>query len=98
MNIYPGLSLSETLLQGNWIVSGKAVVADHNTKRIRYLISNVLVKVGDDDSGWVTIYKDPLDGRYWERSFPYSSSHGGGPPTLKCLTPEEVRKKYGINV
>jgi hypothetical protein len=41
---------------------------------------------------------DPDDGRYWERTYPQSEKHGGGPPQLKCLTFQEASKKYGVSV
>ena len=44
--------------------------------------------------GWETLYRDPDDGRYWERTFPQSGSDGGGPPQLRFLTDYEAKDKY----
>jgi len=54
-----------------------------------------LREIGRDAGGWDILYRDPQDGRYWELIYPRSHMHGGGPPELRCLTPEETEKKYG---
>jgi hypothetical protein len=47
---------------------------------------------------WETLYRDPSDGRYWERTYPSGELHGGGPPALRCMTADEARRKYGAVV
>lgn len=89
---------SETLLTGRWIAQGGRVVADDVSKRIIALTQSHLQKIGADDSGWNTLYRDPNDGRYWEHSYPQSELHGGGPPELRWLTAEEARQKYGTQL
>lgn len=96
MSVYPVLESSEFLLTGKWVTKGGSVVADDTSRRIEFLISDVLVQVATDDSGWVVLYKDPGDGRYWELSYPDSGEHGGGAPLLRCLGVEEVKQRYGI--
>jgi Immunity protein 27 len=86
---------SETLLTGRWIAQGSRVAADDVCKRIIALTQSHLHKIGADDSGWTTLYRDPSDGRYWQLSYPQSELHGGGPPELRCLTAEEAIHKYG---
>jgi Immunity protein 27 len=86
---------SETILTGQWILQSGRPFADDVCKQILTLTSSHLVEVDLDASGWDALYRDPNEGRYWERPFPQSELHGGGPPQLRCLTAEEVRQKYG---
>jgi hypothetical protein len=48
--------------------------------------------------GWCKIYRDPLDGRLWEQTFPQSGSHGGGPPRLEVVNPDTLRLRYPTTV
>jgi hypothetical protein len=86
---------SETRLTGKWIFGGTGLKADETCHRIEQLVNGHLVKLGTDWSGWDTLYRDPSDGRLWERIYPQGHLHGGGPPQLQLLTPEEAVKKYG---
>jgi len=87
----------ETDLTGAWVVQDGRVTADTTGQRIEWLIEHYLSKVADNPStgGWATAYQDPNDGRYWERTYPQSEMHGGGPPRLHVLTNDEFRRKYG---
>lgn len=85
----------ENEIRGSWRVVGGKVEADANCSRIEQLIESDLREVACDGSGWDILYMDPSDGRYWELTYPESQLHGGGPPTLKQLTKEEARNKYG---
>jgi hypothetical protein len=89
---------SETILTGQWLLRDGRVVEDEVSERIRALTKSYLVKIGDDASGWETLYRDPNDGRYWERTYPQSELHGGGPPQLRHLTAQEAKQKYGGEV
>jgi len=82
-------------VRGAWKKVQGRVEADENCRRIGELTKRVLHEVARDASGWEILYLDPSDGRYWELTYPESSSHGGGPPKLKWLSQEDVRKKYG---
>jgi hypothetical protein len=86
----------EIEIRGSWIRRGQEVIADDNCRRIEHLIESHLKRVGHDTSGWDTLYRDPKDGRYWELIYPQSDLHGGGPPTLRHVGPDELRKKYGV--
>lgn len=90
------LAPAETDLIGKWRLEGDAIVADESCKRIDWLIDHHLVYVGTDSSGWDDLYRDPQDGRLWERTWPQSEMHGGGPPRLTCVTIGEASKKYKI--
>lgn len=92
------LKPNETDLFGKWEVVDGNTVADATAQRIEALVERHLDKVAADASGWETLYRDPDDGRYWELTYPESSWHGGGPPRLTYLSPEQARAKYGNNV
>lgn len=89
------LKPDETDLLGKWLVVDGNVIADVNSERINALVEQYLEKVTADASGWDTLYRDPVDGRYWELTYPESSWHGGGPPRLTYLSYEQARAKYG---
>jgi hypothetical protein len=90
------LASVESDLIGKWQLEKDAIAADETCKRIHWLTNHYLVHVGTDPSGWDDLYRDPQDGRLWERTWPQSEMHGGGPPRLTCLTVDEARKKYKI--
>lgn len=88
------LQPNETVLKGSWIEEGSGVRPDATCQRIKWLIAEVLKKVATDASGWVDLYLDPMDGRYWELSYPQSEMHGGGPPRLAIIAVSQARAKY----
>jgi Immunity protein 27 len=71
------------------------VVADGTWQRIGWFIQHYLLKVAGSTGGWEALYRDPNDGRYWERTFPQSETHGGGAPSLNTITVGEAEKNYG---
>ena len=89
------LASSEIELVGRWVSAAGQVVADDVCRRIDHLIENHLVLLGQSVDGWDTLYRDPTDGRLWERSFPESQMHGGGPPLLRMLDHDAATQKYG---
>ena|ERR1700760_563278 len=89
----------ETDLVGGWIFDGKHVSADPVQSRIYYLITHSLeqVAVSPESGGWETLYRDPSDGRFWERTYPQSELHGGGPMRLINISAADAVKKYHID-
>ncbi len=71
------------------------LVEDETCQRITKLVTAYLAKLGEDLSGWETLYRDPKDGRFWELTHPQSEMHGGGPPELRWVPPEVALQKYG---
>lgn len=61
-------------------------------------IKNEFVEIGRSDSGWAVLYLDRSDGSYWEINYPDSTQHGGGEPSMKRLSRDEVTEKFKINV
>jgi hypothetical protein len=91
------LQPNETVLTGSWLVQNGQAQRDAICERIEWLISHQLLKISDSPQwgAWESLYKDPEDNRYWERTYPQSEMHGGGPPQLHCLEANEAEKKYG---
>ncbi|TFV92312.1 hypothetical protein E4K72_19785 [Oxalobacteraceae bacterium OM1] len=87
------LKVHETELVGQWFMSGRQVVADAICRRIENLTTTVLEHVANGD--WSVLYRDPTDGRLWEKTSPQSHLHGGGPAALTCISSEEARVRYG---
>lgn len=45
------------------------------------------------DGNWTVLYRDPLDGSFWERTFTQGEM-GGGPSKLTRLSAKQVREHY----
>ncbi|MFQ1625172.1 Imm27 family immunity protein [Lysobacter zhanggongensis] len=87
---------SETLLTGRWVSTETGVVGDDTCNRISSLLASYLVRITDSPDGWSTLYRDPDDGRLWQRTFPQGELHGGGPPQLECITKSQAKALYGV--
>lgn len=98
MNAYRQLQPDETELTGAWRFQNGRVTADATCERIQWSIDRVLKKVANSPSAgaWETPYQDPADGRYWERVYPQSEMHGGGPPRMNSLAVVEAQRKFGV--
>jgi len=93
------LHSSEIELVGTWVDADGRVRCDATCERILWLTQNHLRKVAASKQvgDWETLFQDPDDGRFWERTFPQSEMQGGGPPRLRVLTPEEAHAKYQLD-
>ena len=82
---------------GDWIVKGTNVRGDEVCNRIEWLVSEILEKIAisKEWGAWETPFRDPEDGRFWERTYPKGEMQGGGPPALKQLSREQAKAKYG---
>jgi hypothetical protein len=91
------LQSNEHDLVGNWVEGSEGLQADETAQRIDWLVTTVLEKVADSPQAgaWETLYRDPGDGRFWERTYPRGEMHGGGPPRLRYISTEDARVKYG---
>lgn len=92
MPIYPG----ETAIAGSWTRVGGRIVADDVCARITSLIESELLFLATSNNGWEKLYRDPVDGRYWELTYPQGELQGGGPQALVLVEPVQARKKYGV--
>lgn len=89
------LDPSETRLEGHWTEANGKVEADATARRIEDLAEHHLKELKRDASGWLILFRDPDDGRLWELAYPKSEMHGGGPPTLRAITPKEAETLFG---
>jgi hypothetical protein len=64
------LRLDESDLVGQWVAVDGAALADPVTRRIEQLVAEVQEHIAVTDDGWSSLYRDPCDGRYWERTYP----------------------------
>ncbi len=90
------LKMHEKELVGHYIINNLKIEADEVAKRIVDLISNYLIFIKADESGWFKLYQDPFDKRYWELSYPSSEEHGGGAPKLTNVSKKEAETKYNL--
>ena len=90
------LRSTETELVGKWEIVAGHVRGDATCERIEWLIANHLKKIAlsNQSGGWETLFVDPDDGRYWERTYPQGEIQGGGPPLLSALDAREAHAKY----
>lgn len=85
---------SESEITGGWSVDSGRVKADQAAQRIDDLVNGHLVEVARSDDGWSVLYKEPDDNRYWELTYPESTSHGGGAPRLVGISADEAKARY----
>ena len=89
---------NETELIGHWVVEGDRARGDATCERVNWLTETYLVPIAyslrPPGHRQKTLYRDPSDGRLWERSFQQSEMHGDGPPRLMVLTPQQAGEKY----
>jgi Immunity protein 27 len=90
------LAPTETELIGRWEMVDGRVRGDTTCQRIEWLTSSYLEKITACGGGWETLFRDPDDGRYWERRYPMGEMQGGGPPSLFLLSAEKANAKYGF--
>jgi hypothetical protein len=88
------ITADESKLVGRWVLEDGRLISDDISKKITELIKYYLTEIGHDSSGWLTLYRDPNDGRFWELDYPQSELHGGGPPRLRVISPDEASQKY----
>jgi hypothetical protein len=82
-------------LRGDWIVQkDRSIIADATEQRIEWLTKQKLRYIAKDSSGWETLYRDPLDGRLWELTYPQNEMNGGGPSRLHVVSRDEATTKY----
>ncbi|MDE0561642.1 Imm27 family immunity protein [Algoriphagus sp. NF] len=91
------ISKDEILIKGKWVFENGEMKKDGDCLRIEWLIQHHLKWVSKDASGWLNLYQDPDDERYWELLYEDSDSHGGGPPSLKYIPEAKVKERYKIS-
>ena len=88
----------ENVLMGSWLYVNNVVCRDDVCNRIEWLIANELKKIASSSKwgDWETLFQDPSDGRYWERTYPQGDLQGGGPPQLRAISEKDAKSKYKI--
>lgn len=86
------LGKNEVLLKGENMF-GKPFPGE-TTKRIRYLQENVLKEISSREGGWIILYVDESDGRFWELFYSEYNEHDAGPPSLRNISEAEAKEKY----
>jgi hypothetical protein len=66
------------------------VTGDAICDRVEWLTASCLEKLGQNDAELAELYRDPQDGRLWERLLPFP----GGPPTLRLITHQDALQKF----
>jgi len=87
----------EQEILGNWFLQNGKVIADESCKRIHQLVRDYLVFIKTDETGWDKLYREPQNGRYWEKVYLGSEAHGGGPPSLRHITHKDAHAKYKLS-
>jgi Immunity protein 27 len=88
----------ESVITGAWVLVDGSMVGDASLTRIDSLVKGYLQRVAVSPDGWEILYRDPADGRYWEKTYPHSQMHGGGPASLRVLDVAEAQEKYGVDL
>jgi Immunity protein 27 len=87
------------MLVGQWVMVAGQPTKDDVCLRIEWLTSQCLkqISVSKHYGAWETLYQDPHDGRFWERTYPQGEMYGGGPPTLTAIPSADAKAKYEID-
>jgi hypothetical protein len=81
-----------TTIQGYWLDLGSRMVPDSTWERINRLTTDYLELLATSLDG-TTLYRDPGDGRYWEKT-PVAADLPQGPPVLTALSSDQARARY----
>ena len=92
--MFRDLKAEETELVGMWLDLGVKVTGDAVTDRVEWLTGERLEKLAENGAELTELYRDPRDGRFWEKILPFA----GGPPTLRCITPATAAARFGFTV
>ncbi|MGA2852135.1 MAG: Imm27 family immunity protein [Terracidiphilus sp.] len=87
---------NELEIIGAWTMINGRMTEDETSHRIHLLVQEELRCIATAADGWEKLYRDPLDGRLWELTYPNGEMQGGGPPTLVLIGPGKALEKYKI--
>lgn len=90
------LQAHEVKLQATLKHNGFEKQNDTIGERIQFLISNYLIEIATDSSGWFKLFRDPADNRYWELSYPESELQRGGAALLVYISEHDAKAKYNF--
>jgi hypothetical protein len=90
--MFEDLKPEETQLVGMWLDLGGKVTGDAVADRVEWLTASRLEKVAENRDLVTELYRDPRDGRLWERVLPFVD----GPPTLRCISPDDAAGRFAF--
>lgn len=90
--MFEELKPHEKELVGMWLDLGGRVTGDAVCDRVIWLTSTRLEKLAENEPELAELYRDPRDGRLWERLLPFPD----GPPTLRLISRETAAQKFRI--
>lgn len=93
--MYPN---EKIIIAGNVVLPDGKFVSDASNLRISDLCNHYLIYLGDRAGARGTLYRDPVDGRLWERVFSHADVQGGGLDYLQVLDDLAARIEYGDRV
>lgn len=88
--MFEKLKAGETELVGMWLDLGIKMTGDAICDRVEWLTATQLERLDGNEAELAELYRDPCDGRLWERLLPFP----GGPPTLRLITLQAAAAKY----
>ena len=88
--MFEELRADEKELVGMWLDLGGRVTGDAVCDRVEWLTTTRLEKLAENPPELAELYRDPRDGRLWERLLPFPE----GPPTLRLISREDAARKF----
>ena len=92
--MFKDLKEEETELVGMWLDLGVKVTGDAVSDRVEWLTATRLEKLAENGELLAELYRDPRDGRLWEKILPFAE----GPPTLRVLSPATARERFELSI
>jgi len=92
--MFHDLKAEEKELVGMWLDLGVKVTGDAVSDRVEWLTADRLEKLAENRELLAELYRDPRDGRLWEKILPFA----GGPPTLRFLTHSTAAERFGLSL
>lgn len=93
--MYPNETI---IIAGNIALPDGTFVSDASNLRISDLCNHYLIRLGARAGAKGVLYRDPADGRLWERIFPHGEVQGGGLDYLQVVDDLAARIEYGDRV
>ncbi|HEY6838868.1 MAG TPA: Imm27 family immunity protein [Geobacteraceae bacterium] len=90
--MFEELKPHEKELVGMWLDLGVKVTGDAVYDRVVWLTSTRLEKLAENEAELAELYRDPRDGRLWEKLLPFPE----GPPTLRLISREAAVQKFHV--
>lgn len=91
---FEDLAPGESMLRGRWLSTAAGPVPDAVEQRIRWLVAHRLDPLGSATDGWDWLFRDRVDGRLWELTFPEGMLLHSGPRLLRVIDAATSSAKY----